>query len=209
MGQIILITGPVKSGKTHFAESLAQTAELERIAYMATQANAFIDGEMAERIQKHQAARPANWVTIEAFKDLGRMIKGSDWNYQGAIVDCLSLWATNLFFDHLTDYYRLRHVNEDLPADFDPDAFIETFTAEDRQYFYTYLMDQAETFMTAMQESSTTFWLVTNEVGWTLIQATKLGRLFTDYLGQLNTYFAQAADEVYLVTVGIPRRLKP
>ena len=63
MAKIILVTGGARSGKSSFAEQLADSLALP-VAYIAT-AEAW-DREMAERVTLHQQRRPAHWKTFEA-----------------------------------------------------------------------------------------------------------------------------------------------
>ncbi|MCS4515529.1 bifunctional adenosylcobinamide kinase/adenosylcobinamide-phosphate guanylyltransferase [Clostridium botulinum] len=50
--------------------------------------------------------------------------------------------------------------------------------------------------------------LVTNEVGYSIVPAYKLGRIFRDFQGIINKFIASLSDEVYLVTCGIPLKIK-
>lgn len=209
MGKIILISGPVKSGKTTAAEKMAKSAELNQIAYFATQANAFNDEGMKLRIEKHQQSRPTDWITIEEYKNLPTIIKERAKEFDGAIVDCITVWATNLFFDHLPAYYAEKNKVSQFTENVDLDAFIDTFQKEDIQYFHHYLLQHTTELITSMLDSEAVFWIVTNEVGWSIIQPTMLGRIFTDYIGQLNAYLAEHAEEVYMSTMGIQWRIKP
>ena len=52
------------------------------------------DDEMAERIQRHRAERPAHWTTVEAPQDIAGAVAGVD-PADTIIVDCLAIWATN------------------------------------------------------------------------------------------------------------------
>ena len=86
-----LVIGGARSGKSRFAQALAE-AESGPLVYVAT-AEA-LDGEMADRIARHQADRGARWTTREAPHDLAAAIAGVD---PGAtmLVDCLTLWLSN------------------------------------------------------------------------------------------------------------------
>lgn len=92
MGKSILITGGARSGKSRLAEQ--KTLALGRPAIYIATAQAH-DTEMADRIALHQSRRDADWRTIEAPHDLPRALRDSD---GGAprLVDCLTLWLTNL-----------------------------------------------------------------------------------------------------------------
>ncbi|MCL7466152.1 bifunctional adenosylcobinamide kinase/adenosylcobinamide-phosphate guanylyltransferase [Phaeovulum sp. NW3] len=91
MTRIILITGGARSGKSTLAE--ARTLQLGRpAAYIAT-AQAF-DSEMEDRIATHQARRGADWITHAEPLDLVGALAATDGRPR--LVDCLTLWLTNL-----------------------------------------------------------------------------------------------------------------
>ena len=92
MKKIILVTGGQRSGKSHFAEQLALSASDQPI-YMAT--SRVWDEEYGERITLHQQSRGSNWVTIEEEKQLST----HNVTKQVVLIDCITLWATNYFFD--------------------------------------------------------------------------------------------------------------
>lgn len=211
MSNIILVSGPVKSGKSNFAEQLIIDSQAESVAYIATQANEFLDDEFKRRIDKHQQSRPSHWETIERFKGLDKLIELADDKqlYQYILIDCVTLWVNNLFFDHLSRYYRSKYKLEHTPEEFDLDEFVESFSNEDTEYMHQYLHHEARKLVGAMSSSKANFVVVTNEVGWSIMPHTKLGRIFVDYYGTINQYIASQADEVYMVELGIPRRLKP
>jgi adenosylcobinamide kinase/adenosylcobinamide-phosphate guanylyltransferase len=88
-----LILGGVKSGKSLFAEQLAvQLAQ--PVTYIAT-AQAW-DDEMRVRIQAHQQQRPSEWQTVEAPLHLAQALQASDAPQTTLLVDCLTLWITQL-----------------------------------------------------------------------------------------------------------------
>jgi adenosylcobinamide kinase/adenosylcobinamide-phosphate guanylyltransferase len=91
MGEIVLVTGGARSGKSALAERL--TLERGRPAVYIATAEAG-DAEMADRIAAHRARRGADWTSLEAPRDLPRALVESD----GAprLVDCLTLWLSNL-----------------------------------------------------------------------------------------------------------------
>ena len=211
MSKIVLVSGPVKSGKSSFAELLVKEFHSERVAYIATQANEFFDEEFKRRIDNHQVQRPSNWVTIEQFKNLDQLIlaNATEEKYQSILMDCVTLWINNLFFDRLPSYYEDKYKLEQLPDSFNLDDFVETFTNQDIEYMYQYLHKKARQLIEEMKKTEMNFVIVTNEVGWSIMPHTKLGRMFVDYYGTINQYIASEADEVYIVELGIPRRIKP
>ncbi|MCF8466362.1 MAG: bifunctional adenosylcobinamide kinase/adenosylcobinamide-phosphate guanylyltransferase [Sneathiella sp.] len=90
---ITFILGGVRSGKSRFAEKHARQSKRQRI-YLAT-AEAY-DAEMETRIARHQEDRGDGWTTIEEPVDLGgALIKQSSEN-NIILVDCLTLWLSNI-----------------------------------------------------------------------------------------------------------------
>jgi len=87
---LTLILGGARSGKSRLALQRAQ-ATGQPVSFIATaQAH---DAEMADRIARHQAERPAHWTTIEAPLDLAGAIRAAPSGM--VVVDCLTLWLTN------------------------------------------------------------------------------------------------------------------
>lgn len=88
-----LILGGARSGKSRFAESLALASRLP-VTYIATaQAG---DREMAERIARHRQDRPGEWTTVEEPVALGQALREQADASRCIIVDCLTLWLSNL-----------------------------------------------------------------------------------------------------------------
>lgn len=94
MGYVVL-TGGARSGKSSAAERMA-AASGKPVTMVAT-AEA-LDGEMADRIARHRAARPAGWETVEAPRDVVEAVASLD-SGRFVLVDCLTLWVSNLFLD--------------------------------------------------------------------------------------------------------------
>ena len=92
MGKSILITGGVRSGKSREAERM--TLALGQPAIYIATAEAH-DDEMVDRIARHQARRGPEWRTIGAPLDLAGALRDSD-GTAPRLVDCLTLWLTNL-----------------------------------------------------------------------------------------------------------------
>lgn len=89
----VLILGGARSGKTAFGERLAMRAG-NKPAYLAT-AEA-LDGEMAERVATHQRRRHGRFATIEEPIELAQAILRAARSHDVILVDCLTLWITNL-----------------------------------------------------------------------------------------------------------------
>ncbi|MEO0619099.1 MAG: bifunctional adenosylcobinamide kinase/adenosylcobinamide-phosphate guanylyltransferase [Pseudomonadota bacterium] len=100
-GNVTLVIGGARSGKSRFAERLAGKSG-RAVTYVAT-AEAW-DDEMRERIAAHRADRPAHWDTVEAPTDLPAALCAHAGEGQTILVDCLTLWLTNVMLgDHDLD----------------------------------------------------------------------------------------------------------
>jgi adenosylcobinamide kinase/adenosylcobinamide-phosphate guanylyltransferase len=178
---LTLVLGGVRSGKSAYAEKLA--GELGRpTLYLATaQAT---DAEMAERIRRHRERRPAEWRTLEEPLDLAGALRGAltALDPPGVVlVDSLDVWVSNLL---------LQHENLDSKA-------LEAL-----------VLGQTDQVIAASRESAAAFFLVSSEVGLSLVPPNPLGRRFQDLLGLVNQRVAAAAQQVYLVVAGIPLEVK-
>lgn len=106
-----LILGGARSGKSRLAERLAADSDLA-VTYIAT--SQALDGEMAARIVHHRQRRPAHWVLVEEPLQLARVLREQAGAQRCLLVDCLTLWLTNLLM--LEDPARLAE---------ERDAFLE------------------------------------------------------------------------------------
>lgn len=95
-GHAILVLGGARSGKSAFSERLARDSGLER-HYLAT-GRAF-DDEMRERIARHRTDRGEGWATHEVPLDLVSHLAAIDRPGRVILVDCLTLWVTNLMME--------------------------------------------------------------------------------------------------------------
>ena len=178
---LCLILGGVRSGKSSFAEKLAQDIGGPTL-YVAT--GLPIDQEMEQRIRRHRASRPAHWNTLEEPINLATGIEAKICSMEapGAVlVDSLDLWVSN---------FLLEHQNSEAEA-----VEVSAICAIDR------LVQMA-------CSTSAAYFLVSSEVGLSLVPPEPLGRRFQDLLGLVNQRVAAAADRVYLVVAGIPKQIK-
>ncbi|WP_248731290.1 bifunctional adenosylcobinamide kinase/adenosylcobinamide-phosphate guanylyltransferase [Pseudomonas sp. MWU13-2517] len=104
-----LIIGGARSGKSRLAEKLA-TDSLLPVIYIATSQP--LDGEMSERVAQHRQRRPDHWGLIEESVELARVLRENAAPGRCLLVDCLTLWLTNLLM--LEDAERLVHEREQL-----------------------------------------------------------------------------------------------
>ena len=99
-GKLVFITGGVRSGKSSFAEHYLMNEQAKRNVYVAS--GVAVDGEMKERIAKHQSDREnytVEWVTIEQprnFEQLIPQIQDGD----GILWDCVTTWLANELYDN-------------------------------------------------------------------------------------------------------------
>jgi adenosylcobinamide kinase / adenosylcobinamide-phosphate guanylyltransferase len=101
MGSVTLITGAARSGKSAHALALAEQAPGARRFFIAT-AEA-LDDEMRERIAHHRAARPTDFATIEEPIAIAGALAKLAHRADIVIVDCLTLWVSNLLMARLSD----------------------------------------------------------------------------------------------------------
>lgn len=99
MHSITLITGGQRSGKSRYAQQLALEHSGDPV-YLAT--SRVWDEEHRARIRRHQADRGPEWTTVEEEKELSR----HDFTGRTVVVDCVTLWCTNFFFDLDSDVDR-------------------------------------------------------------------------------------------------------
>jgi len=91
MGQLIYLTGPVRSGKSRRAVELARTWG-DGVVFVATYRDSGDDREMADRVRRHRAERPEAWRTLEAPSDVAGALTGLVPPPSGVVLDCLTLW---------------------------------------------------------------------------------------------------------------------
>lgn len=173
-----LILGGARSGKSAYAERRAADSGLEVVMVVTAEAG---DGEMAERIARHRANRPADWAVVEAPLDLAQALRDTAAPGRFLVVDCLTLWLSNLLMD--LDEQR----GAPLPA-----RFIRERTA---------LLDTLPGLPGHIA-------LVSNEVGWGVVPMGRLSRVFVDEAGRLHQAIAAACEQVTLVAAGLPLHLK-
>lgn len=183
-GKLILISGAARSGKSAFAEELVKKMD-EPVAYLATAQ--VKDQEMAERIRLHVSRRPLEWTTIEEPLDLRSALLSSGNIYKTWLLDCVTLYVANLLFKNTPKPEGATYVATGLEEE---------------------ILKQIELLLATIEQLPVTLVAVTNEVGWGLVPPEPLSRAYRDIIGKVNQRLAQAANEVYLVAMGLPMRLK-
>lgn len=92
----LFVLGGARSGKSRYAQARAE-ASAGKLIFIAT-AQAF-DAEMTDRIAQHRADRGERWSTVETPLDLAEVIAAHDTPDTVLLIDCLTLWASNLMFE--------------------------------------------------------------------------------------------------------------
>jgi adenosylcobinamide kinase/adenosylcobinamide-phosphate guanylyltransferase len=178
MAEIHLITGGSRSGKSAYAQKLAEALPGPR-AYVAT--CPVIDPEMEMRVKKHREARSAaDWETIEEPVDLADVLCRAA-AYRVVLVDCLTLWINNLLYE----------------AEGRGAIFTEEATAV-----------RCREVIDACGAFPGTIIFVANELGMGIIPDNEPVRRFRDCAGRCNQLIAAAAQTVTLVVAGLPLLLK-
>jgi adenosylcobinamide kinase / adenosylcobinamide-phosphate guanylyltransferase len=98
---IILITGAARSGKSSYAEQQARELGPRRLYIATAEAN---DQEMRQRIEEHKRRRGNDWVTIEEPLALTETLLRQRTQTDCALVDCLTLWLSNLLLAYQANY---------------------------------------------------------------------------------------------------------
>lgn len=104
-----LILGGARSGKSRLAEKIASDSALA-VTYVATSQP--LDGEMSQRVRLHRERRPAHWALVEEPLELARVLREVAAADRCVLVDCLTLWLTNLLM--LENDERLAHERQAL-----------------------------------------------------------------------------------------------
>jgi len=179
MAKIFLITGGARSGKSSYALDLAESLSDNRV-FIATCPT--IDSEMTDRIQRHQEEREGRgWTTVESPMNLTSLFGGRIKEFDLVLIDCLTLWVNNLLFDH------------DRKNDPLTDAKVRMYCNE---------------LINKVKPLNVTLICVTNEVGLGIVPDNHLARRYRDLVGTVNQAIGKAADQVTLVSCGIPLHIK-
>ena len=180
-----LVLGGARSGKSAHAEQLAQNSGKE-VIYIATAQSG--DGEMTTRIAHHRMQRPARWTTVEEPLRLGDAILRQARPDRLLLVDCLTLWLTNLMFSSGQAYPEVGDI-----------ALPELFHSERAHLLYA---------LAEIEDTGCDLVLVSNEVGMGIVPYGAISRCFTDEAGRLNQAVAAVCDKAVFVAAGLPLHLK-
>ncbi|BDD87153.1 bifunctional adenosylcobinamide kinase/adenosylcobinamide-phosphate guanylyltransferase [Desulfofustis limnaeus] len=178
MAELVLVVGGTRSGKSDYAQQRCELLPGSR-CFLATCVP--LDNEMQDRVARHRLARQTQrWTTVEEPLHLDEAIRSHP-DFDVYLVDCLTLWVSNMLLDK-------------------PDMSVEQALRA--------LELQVEALLDALCIRQATAVLVSGEVGMGIVPENRLARLFRDLVGRCNQLVAERADEVVLVSCGIPLHLK-
>ena len=178
-----LVLGGARSGKSAHAEALALASGKE-VVYIATSRAG--DGEMAQRIAHHRERRPGAWITVEEELALAAALRTHCAPGRVVLVDCLTLWLSNLMFCDGRTYPEVGAL--DLPARFH---------------------DERAALLAALDDGlAGDAIFVSNEVGMGIVPWGAISRSFADEAGRLNQAVAARAERAVFVAAGLPLVLK-
>ena len=105
-----LVLGGARSGKSRYAQALAEAAAPERL-YLATASAG--DAEMAARIARHRAERGAGWRTLEEPLELAAALRAEAREGRIILVDCVTLWLSNVLLANLDPAEKIADLVDD------------------------------------------------------------------------------------------------
>jgi len=177
--KLIFIIGGARSGKSDFAEKMANSLG-KSIAYLAT--GQPLDKEMARRIKKHKSKRSIDWETYEEPIEVRELVSHLGLEKEVILIDCLTLLTSNLLLQKKDKVEDLKWQEEIL---------LEIKKLAENSY-----------------KVPAQVIIVSNEVGMGLVPDNALGRVYRDILGKANSIIANKADEVFVMVSGIPLKIK-
>jgi adenosylcobinamide kinase / adenosylcobinamide-phosphate guanylyltransferase len=107
--EVILVTGGCRSGKSRHAQQWAESRAAKRM-FLATAR--VTDEEMAERIRRHQEVRGEGWTTVEEPLLVPEAVLEHGRGAPVILIDCITLWVSNLLMEGLSDKEILRRVSD-------------------------------------------------------------------------------------------------
>jgi adenosylcobinamide kinase/adenosylcobinamide-phosphate guanylyltransferase len=179
MSRIVLVTGGARSGKSAWAQRVAEEWNPKRV-YIATSTPC--DDEMRARIERHRQMRARRgWSTIEEPLALADALERAARDYPVALADCLTIWISN----RMCQTGQAGH------------SLTEQAVIED-----------CLRVIDAARRLSTGAVFVSGEAGLGIVPENAVARRFRDLLGVCNQTIAGCADEVTLLVCGQPLRIK-
>jgi adenosylcobinamide kinase/adenosylcobinamide-phosphate guanylyltransferase len=194
--QVHLVLGGARSGKSHFAEQAAIEPGND-VVYIATAT--VYDDEMQQRINRHIDDRPVHWLTVEEPLLLAQVLKQHAGNDTCLLVDCLTLWLTNVLMAEQGSSIDA----EDTSAESRHEAGQDKSSLDVKS-----LAEYKKELLVTLADLPGQVILVSNEVGQGIVPMGALSRRFVDEAGWLHQDIARIANKVTLVVAGLPMALK-
>lgn len=138
-----------------------------------------IDDEMRERVKMHQRLRPPSWKTLEVPFHADKVFSDLKGQTDLVLLDCITLYIANILFDEKSPEKK-----------------------ED------YILEEVDKLCEAAKKWTADVILVSNEVGMGIVPENALARQFRDIAGLVNQRIAQKADSVFLISAGLPIKVK-
>lgn len=179
-GKLLFILGGARSGKSTFAEELAESLNRD-VLYIATFPRDD-DPEMQERIKKHKETRPQKWKTLE-LDDPDKIILHAEKNKienSVIIIECLTILTSNLMMNKSC--------------------------GRDGEKILLKLRELIDFIKNSSQNN--VYIIVSNEAGQGIVPENELARKYRDILGKANQMTAKNADEFYVMFAGVPVDVK-
>jgi len=203
----ILILGGARSGKSRFAQQMAEKLG-GKVLFVAT--GQPLDDEMALRIEEHKRRRPENWRTLEIDIQVSQKLEEQIGDADVVLLDCLTLLVSNIIINegresscHCEPFASCHSEGEKRPKNLAQGKLREAISEAEKR-----VIDEIEELIECINKHKGSFIIVSNEVGLGLVPENKLGRLYRDLLGKANQLLAQHANEVYFMASGIPVKIK-
>ncbi len=188
----ILVSGGARSGKSEFAESLIEN---EKNLYIATSVP--FDSEMKKRVELHKKRRGDNWNTAEIYRNFEKIEDREEFkNSENIFLDCITIMITNIMMDTISE-----NLENQKSEDYE-------ITLEDAEIIEDITMREIETLFRLAENNKKNLIIVTNEVGLGIVPENRMSRIFRDIAGRVNRFAAEKSDEVYMVFMGIPNRIR-
>jgi adenosylcobinamide kinase / adenosylcobinamide-phosphate guanylyltransferase len=180
---LTLVLGGARSGKSSRAFDLARSLQRSRgVVFVATAEP--LDDDMRRRIAIHRRERPADWETLESPRDvpgdIGRRLARVGDACGVVVVDCLTLWVSNILL-----------------------------TLGEEQDAEEVVAGRVSALLRVYAEHACDWVIVSNEAGLGVVPATSLGRRYRDALGRANQIVAGVAERVVLMVAGLEVPVKP
>lgn len=176
MGKLTVILGGARSGKSIFAEKMAESRS-QNVLYIATAGPD--DPEMKLRIHRHQQQRPEHWATLEQQKEIAAGYRALSSPADLVLLDCVTVLTSNVILEAAGSLEN-------------PDEL----AAEEA------LKTEIESLLELIAGDPADWILVTNEVGSGLVPPYPVGRIYRDLLGWANKRLTAESQECYLTISG-------